>query len=199
MSRTVARKALEAGWSQEQLVRIHRLGVDVRWVAAWGMVAGGYLVYRSYSPAFIERLAATPETSATVYCDGSGTSSDKAAGIGCVIYRGQEPPQFIAENIGLGTNNVAELRAVWRALQAIPRLDCDVLVRSDSEYAIGSLTKDWTSVANAELISSMRLDLSLRLRVRFEHVDGHAGHEGNEVADRLAKIGRKLVTTISCV
>lgn len=131
------------------------------------------------------------------YCDGSGMTSDKVAGIGVAIYQRGEKPVFIAENIGKGTNNVAELRAIWRALKQFPHVKQRIVICSDSEYAIGSMTKAWNASANAELIRHMREDLALRPNVTFKHVDGHTGVEGNEVADDLANIGRKLVKEVS--
>lgn len=140
------------------------------------------------------------------YADGSGTTKDKAAGIGVYITAEGMEPLFIADNIGPGTNNRAELSAVWRALQEAPDMYTRILVRTDSEYTIGSLTGDWSAEANAELIKAIRNDLYWReatlsplistipARVTFEHVRGHAGIDGNEVADLLSKAGRKHVS-----
>src|SRR5262249_15456516 len=109
------------------------------------------------------------------FTDGSGTVATKPAGIGVVIYVSGHRPQYIAENIGLGTNNVAELKAIWRALQAFPDLGRKLVIQSDSEYAIGSLTKPWNGTVNVELIQAIREDLALRPKVKIVHVDGHAG------------------------
>ncbi len=168
----------------------------------WGIYvpARGLLFYPSTSPTEIVRAFSEPVTKnlATVaYCDGSGMTSDKVAGIGVAIYQSGERPVLIAENIGKGTNNVAELRAIWRALQQFPNVNQRMIICSDSEYAIGSMTKAWNASANAELIRYMRADLAMRPNVKFKHVDGHSGVMGNEVADQLANIGRKLVTEIS--
>lgn len=131
------------------------------------------------------------------YTDGSGTVAGKTAGIGVVIYEKGKPPLYIAENIGKGTNNVAELRAIWRVLKQYPDKDQPLLIYSDSEYAIGSLTLNWSPQANRELIEQIRADLESRTSVKLVHVDGHSGHEGNEIADALANIGRKLVKEVS--
>lgn len=131
------------------------------------------------------------------YADGSGTTAGKVAGIGVVIYEKGQRPLYIAENIGPGTNNVAELRAIWRILKQFPDRDRRIIIYSDSEYAIGSLTLDWSPQANKELIEAIRADLSTRTGVMFIHVDGHSGHTGNEIADQLANIGRKLVKEVS--
>lgn len=157
------------------------------------------VLYRSFSPADVWHAFEDYREDAEVvaYCDGSGNTGDKAAGIGVVVYRPWARPELIAENIHLGTNNRAELCAAWRALRATPWLKQRLLIKTDSQYTIGALTKDWARNANAGLIANIRCDLVMRPNVSFEHVDGHAGHEGNEIADQLANIGRKLVTTIT--
>jgi len=131
-----------------------------------------------------------PNLEIEVFCDGSETSMDKPAGIG-VAFRANGGWFCLAENIGCGTNNVAELTAIKRALELFAR-DQRLLIRSDSEYAIGSVTLDWLAKANVELIGGIRQELAKRVGyVRFLHVDGHAGTVGNEVADSMARVGRK--------
>lgn len=170
-------------------------------IGDWGIHVPDWnlLFYKSTTCREIHNAFEYPPTRLPTVCftDGSGTTADKPAGIGVVIYTSSFRPQLIAENIGLGTNNVAELRAIWRALQAFPDLGRKLLIQSDSEYAIGSLTKPWNGTANAELIQAMRADLALRPKVKIVHVDGHSGIEGQEIADQLANIGRKLVTHVS--
>lgn len=170
---------------------------------SWGALIGGrwllYLHSDGRDLQVAQRYAYSPcDGQTVVYCDGSGTTGEKPSGIGVVVYEPGCAPQLIAENIGPGTNNRAELAAIWRGLKAIPDITRRVIIRSDSEYAAGVLTKDWTLKSNVELITAIREDLALRGdRVSFEYVPGHEGVEGNELADRLANMGRKLVTAIS--
>jgi ribonuclease HI len=219
----MAAEALAHGWDQNTLLTLHQWMKDAaagaaRWITAdrrWAIVVEhetDLLVYRSYTPTDVELVfmpptwdLTKPESRVVAYTDGSGTTAKKAAGIGVALYRQDAAPEYVAENIGEGTNNRAELCAIWRALRAVPDTGRDVDIYSDSEYAIGALTQDWARNVNAELIENIRIDLTLRQRqrsgghkpVRFFHVDGHAGNEGNEVADKLANIGRKLVKKIS--
>jgi ribonuclease HI len=196
---------LACGWSKMALMQLNSLlqKSELRvfeFIAPWAVnVEDSLLIYRSYNP--IEIQAAFESVTGgeiIAYCDGSGTTGDKPAGIGCYINRVVDKPLLFAENIGPGTNNRAELCAIWRALRTFPDVSQRLLIRTDSEYAIGSLTKDWARNKNEELITNIRLDLGhRRSNVHFEHVDGHSGVEGNEIADSLAKIGRKLVTTVS--
>lgn len=96
-----------------------------------------------------------------------------------------------------GTNNMGELTGVLDLLQQTAHLDEDLLIYCDSRYAIDSITKwmpnwkrkgwkkaDGKPVMNVEIMKA--LDAAMRPGVRFEWVKGHAGHELNEAADKLA-------------
>ncbi len=96
-----------------------------------------------------------------------------------------------------GTNNMGELTAVLDLLQQTRDVD-DLLVYCDSTYTINAITKwmpgwkrrgwkkgDGKPVANVEIMKALDAAMQGR-RVRFEWVKGHAGHELNEAADRLA-------------
>ena len=97
-----------------------------------------------------------------------------------------------------GTNNMGELTAVLDLLQQTAATDDELLVYCDSTYAINSITKwmpgwkrknwrkgDGKPVQNVEIMKALDAAMQGR-RVRFEWVKGHAGHELNEQADRLA-------------
>ena len=102
-----------------------------------------------------------------------------------------------------GTNNMGELTAVLDLLQQTAEVEDDLLVYCDSTYTINSITKwlpgwkrrgwkkgDGKPVANVEIMKALDAALS-RIqgqgrKVRFEWVKGHAGHELNEAADKLA-------------
>lgn len=204
-TRDQAARALALGWTQEEILDFHEHlkldGADVEQLWDWGLAGSAdWTFYRGTHYEVVRtRAAAHPcHLVATAYCDGSGTTMEKVAGIGVhIVYgNGHDLDHVnIAENIGLGTNNRAELCAIWRALRQFPR-DAELLIRSDSEYAIGALTLDWARNVNGGLIRRIREDLDGRT-VKFEHVDGHSGIEGNEIADQLAKAGRKLVTRVT--
>ena len=97
-----------------------------------------------------------------------------------------------------GTNNMGELMAVLDLLQQTAHLDEELRVYCDSQYVINTITKwmagwkrrgwrkgDGKPVMNIELVKG--LDAAMQGRVvDFVWVKGHAGHELNEAADRLA-------------
>ena len=97
------------------------------------------------------------------------------------------------------TNNVAELTAILRLLEATRGTGVPLLVECDSQYAIncatvwihnwkrrGWQTADRKPVKNVELIQA--IDAALEGRdVRFEWVRGHTGHPRQEAADLRAR------------
>lgn len=98
-----------------------------------------------------------------------------------------------------GTNQIAELRALFEAVVAHPG-DEPLLIESDSQYAIkcasewlpswkrkGWKTASGGAVKNLELVQSIDRAISDRVGpVRFRWVRGHVGNHYNEIADKLA-------------
>ncbi len=98
------------------------------------------------------------------------------------------------------TNNRMELTAAIMALEAL-RQPCEVTLHTDSTYvkqgltewlpswrARGWLTASRKPVKNQDLWR--RLDAAAaRHRIDWRWIKGHAGHPGNEAADRLANQG----------
>jgi ribonuclease HI len=127
----------------------------------------------------------TDKRSWVAYTDGACTGNPGPAGSGTIVIA---PGGKIRESyafLGEGTNNVAELTAILHALEATP-VDEPLVVHTDSQYAIGVLSKGWKAKANNALIETMRKKLHGR-GVRFVYVPGHAGVPLNERADELAR------------
>ena len=98
-----------------------------------------------------------------------------------------------------GTNNLGELTAILRLLQATAETGDELHILADSQYAINVVSKwrlgwkkrGWTKadkkpIKNLELIQEIDRAMEGR-RVTFEWVKGHAGHHMNERADDLAR------------
>ena len=98
-----------------------------------------------------------------------------------------------------GTNNLGELTAILRLLQATADTGEKLHILADSQYAINVVSKwrlgwkkrGWTKadkkpIKNLELIQEIDRAMEGR-RVTFEWVKGHAGHRMNERADDLAR------------
>lgn len=128
--------------------------------------------------------AAPPAGATIAYADGACSGNPGPAGLGVVMLDGPRRVE-ISEYLGEGTNNIAELTAVLRALDAADPAK-PLVIRTDSQYTIGVLQKGWKAKANTELIFKLREALRLR-HVRIEYVPGHAGVLLNERADALAR------------
>lgn len=147
---------------------------------------------------FLEDFAAqqdmSREDAVIIYTDGSYARN--RAGFGVVVIRDDIVEAYHGRvPIDEPTNQKAELYAVYVALQVVP--DEDLIIYSDSEYTINSLSKwihGWLKkrgegVKNWFLIRACYEAMQGR-KVTFHHVYGHRGNHLNELADQLAKKGR---------
>jgi ribonuclease HI len=120
-----------------------------------------------------------------IYADGACIGNPGPGGWGAVI---AEPPSEYRELSGGpfpgSTNNKMEITAVIEGLRASPP-GAEVIVRSDSEYVVKTMTLGWKRNANQDLWRQLDAEVAQR-KVRFEWVRGHAGDENNERADKLA-------------
>jgi ribonuclease HI len=122
-----------------------------------------------------------------IYTDGAASPNPGPCGIGIVILdRGER--REISEYLGDGTNNIAELTAVLRGLEAISpgQRGRPVLLHTDSEYSIGVLTLNWKPKKNVELIAELRRLMVDFPRLRLVKVPAHSGVPENERCDQLA-------------
>jgi ribonuclease HI len=133
--------------------------------------------------------AAEPESDVPpiiAYTDGACSGNPGPMGIGVVLVAGGHRKE-ISEYLGVGTNNVAELTAILRALEAVKDRDRPVLIHADSNYAIGVVAKGWKAKANQELVARIRTVAATFRTLRFVKVEGHAGVPENERCDELAR------------
>jgi ribonuclease HI len=134
-----------------------------------------------------------------IYTDGACRGNPGPGGWGVLLRtQGREKELFGGE--ALTTNNRMELTAVIRGLEALKRR-CQVRLYTDSQYVqkgISEWVKDWKRrgwrtadkkpVKNVDLWQQLDV-LSREHDVDWHWVRGHAGHDGNERADRLANRG----------
>ena len=131
--------------------------------------------------------------------DGSALGNPGPAGWGWYIDSGR----WACGGWKRGTNNQGELVAVLDLLRQTRELDEPLEILCDSQYVINSVTKwmhgwkrkgwkkaDGKPVLNVEIMRALDAELaaakSSGREVSFRWVKGHAGHELNEKADRLA-------------
>ena len=140
-----------------------------------------------------------------IYCDGACDPNPGPAGTGLAVYRDRTLCELW---YGLynpaGTNNSAELQGLLHALRLAEK-DVETgkktAIHCDSRYAIDCVTKwafgwksrGWTRktgpIMNLDVIQEAHaLYVELVDQVSVLHVPGHAGIEGNELADRMSML-----------
>ncbi|TMQ08467.1 MAG: ribonuclease HI [Deltaproteobacteria bacterium] len=130
--------------------------------------------------------AAAPADAIHVWTDGACSGNPGRAGLGVVIVGDGPGHREISEYLGEATNNIAELTAILRGLEAVTDRTRPVFVYSDSAYSIGLLTQSWKAKKNVELVEQLRaLTRSFR-DLHFVKVAAHSGISLNERVDQLA-------------
>ncbi|MGO9605345.1 MAG: ribonuclease H [Candidatus Binataceae bacterium] len=124
-----------------------------------------------------------------VYADGSCIGNPGPGGWGVVILR---PDGSESEHYGSNpatTNNQMEITA---AIEGLKRTTpgSRVVLRSDSQYVINTMTRNWKRRKNHELWAALDTEAARR-KVTFQWVRGHGTDELNERADRLANRGSR--------
>ena len=137
-----------------------------------------------------------------IYCDGACSGNPGEAGSGLAIYSNKKNPVLLYGAYEKdGTNNIAELNALYQALLIARQSNNQNIISifSDSKYSIDCITnwaygwkaKGWIKrggeIKNLELIKEAHyLYEKLKDKIEINHVKGHSGVEGNELADRMA-------------
>jgi ribonuclease HI len=146
------------------------------------------------------RQALFGATEARVWCDGGCSPNPGQMGYGALIVAGTVRVELYGggEN---GTCNIAELKAALMGLAVLPAR-CSVTMHADSRYTVDGITswiKGWKKngfktktggpVKNRQLWTALD-GLSVSRSIRWVWTRGHVGDVGNELADRLAALGR---------
>jgi ribonuclease HI len=141
-----------------------------------------------------------------IFTDGGCEHKPGKAGSGVAVYRdGVIDELWYGLYNPKGTNNTAELNALFQALlMAEKEIENNVTVAifCDSKYSIQCVTqwainwekKGWKKpggdIKNLDLIQPMfALYMKLKTSLKVLHVNGHVGVEGNELADRMSVHG----------
>lgn len=134
-----------------------------------------------------------------IYTDGACKGNPGPGGWGALLIAGEHKKELFGGELNT-TNNRMELKAVIEALSALKR-PCEVIVHTDSQYvqkgisewihgwkARGWKTASKEPVKNVDLWQALDTAQSTH-SIQWRWVKGHAGHDGNERADRLANMG----------
>ena len=127
----------------------------------------------------------------TIVCDGSslgnGRGATRAAAVAVLGYKGYW--RAVGEYLGNATNQQAEIAAAYIGLDSLKE-PCEVTVMTDSRYVVETMTGNFRKKTNHEWWKKLDAAASGH-RVKWEWTKGHAGHEVQEVADKMA---RKMAT-----
>jgi ribonuclease HI len=125
---------------------------------------------------------------AVLYVDGASFGNPGPSGIGVVLVEDDDTVITRSEDVGYGTNNQAEYRALLRGLnEAIERGVTRLLVRSDSQLLVRQMLGEYKVKSKA--LQALRREAEA-LKQRFDQIGfEHVRREYNEVADELAKQG----------
>jgi ribonuclease HI len=147
------------------------------------------------------RVALSGAIEASVWCDGGCAPTNPGPmGWGVVILTEEIRVEMHGGAGQLGTNNRAELAAAIMALEALPG-GCRSTVTGDSTYLVNGMNRwchSWRAsnfqrngidIPNAA--SWRQLDaLASGRSIKWKWIRGHSGNAMNELADKLATLGR---------
>jgi ribonuclease HI len=135
-----------------------------------------------------------------VYTDGACVPNPGPGGWGALLLVGGTDRELCGGDPTVTTNNRMELTAPIMALESLPT-GSTVRLYTDSTYVRDGITKwmlkwkanGWQTAARQPVKNEdlwRLLDTAVRRHtVQWHWVKGHAGHPGNEAADRLAARG----------
>ena len=125
-----------------------------------------------------------------IYTDGACHSSTKIGGIGVVFTKNNQIIYKFNKKFTDTTNNRMEILAIIYALHAISKPIDIINIYSDSQYAIGCITKNWSRKKNTDLWQLFdkvyNKAKTLCSNIQFNWVKGHDINEFNNIADKLA-------------
>jgi len=123
----------------------------------------------------------------TIVCDGSslgnGRGNPRAAAIAILGFKGYW--KAVGEYLGNATNQQAEIAAAAVGLENLKEA-CTVTLMSDSRYVVETMGGTWKRKTNHDWWK--RLDAAaMKHKITWLWVKGHAGHDIQEVADKMAR------------
>ncbi|XP_066909213.1 ribonuclease H-like [Halyomorpha halys] len=122
-----------------------------------------------------------------IYTDGSASGINKRAGAGVYSINFQ-----LSFPIGMGCDNYdAEMQAICFAMEATIEYNDNMVIFSDSQAVIQKLTTpDAAEPPTEEKCRNMAAIMKKRGRaIALQWIPGHVGIDGNDQADKLAKLG----------
>ena len=128
-----------------------------------------------------------------IFTDGASRGNPGPGGYGTILKYGQHEKE-LSGGYRKTTNNRMELLSVIVGLEALHKLNQEVIVYSDSKYVVDAVEKKWLlKWIKTGFKDKKNKDLWLRFcevynrhQVKFTWIKGHNGHPMNERCDVLA-------------
>ena len=131
----------------------------------------------------------TTEIKYTAFIDGASSGNPGHAGIGVVIYKGNDQILMESKYIGEATNNVAEYSALIHLLDMATKHKIKHLdIFSDSELLVKQISGEY-KVRDEKLQGFVKQALAHKKSIEFTVT--HIPREKNKEADKLSKEGSK--------
>lgn len=142
----------------------------------------------------------------TLYVDGACKGNPGLGGWGAFIQHPDGTEQELFGGEASTTNNRMELSAAIEGIKQVAAeqaiviwTDSSYVQKGMSEWLAGWKKRNWrksdgSPVLNADLWQQLD-ELSSKRQIEWKWIKGHAGHAGNERADRLANQGADLAAT----
>ena len=133
-----------------------------------------------------------------IFTDGACRGNPGEGGWGAIL-QNQNHEKEISGYSNETTNNIMELTAVIKSLQALKK-PCDIILTTDSKYVQNGITqwihnwkKNGWKTANKKNVKNKDLWIILdseckKHNMQWEWIKGHSGHALNERADLLANL-----------
>ena len=150
------------------------------------------------------QAASTSTLSAAVYTDGCCLANGQSCAKGGIgVYWGDNDRRNVSRPLqGRATNNRAEITAAQVALEQAKEQGLkNLTINTDSKFMINAITKwihkwkrnGWKLANGKDVVNKedfLALDAAMQgINVEWNHVRGHRGIHGNEMADQLANQG----------
>jgi ribonuclease HI len=123
----------------------------------------------------------------TIVCDGSslgnGRETTRAAAVAVLGYRGYW--RAFGEYLGSATNQQAEIAAARIGLEKLTE-PCKVKLMTDSRYVVETMNGNFRKKTNLDWWQKLER-AAQKHQITWEWTKGHAGHEIQEIADKMAR------------
>ena len=197
-------------WKTRRFYRVKQSAPALRYAASrvilemspllCNWLGGGRRDKEAERRSFLAAVSILPTPAVFVYTDGSSFGNPGPSGAGYAVTTDNTTFYHLsARSLGLGTNNAAELEAIRDATSflAQDRGSDPIYIFTDNRLAMhvamGRVTPDWAAQLSRAIQANI-IALAAHRKVYFLWVPGHADVAGNDVADRLAKLGSSGVS-----